>query len=169
MGINYKKETQQTDLWRYLIYTCAGEEIWALKNSKVEFFVKAHINHPRTLNMIWYPFSAKPECTVDPECPDHLACIEEKCKNPCFTSTCGVNAECRVTQHRALCICNPGYVGDPYRICEERKNAFVIFPSHSGIKMKKCVNLLVQEVAWLPQRLKSHIFWHFSSTLSLRK
>ena len=108
--------------------------------------------------MIWYPFSAKPECTVDPECPDHLACIEEKCKNPCFTSTCGVNAECRVTQHRALCICNPGYVGDPYRICEERKNAFVIFPSHSGIKMKKCVNLLVQEVAWLPQRLKSHIF-----------
>ena len=66
-------------------------------------------------------FSAKPECTTDPECPDHLACIEEKCKNPCFTSNCGVNAECRAIKHRATCICNPGFVGDPYRICEERK------------------------------------------------
>ena len=68
-------------------------------------------------------FSAiKPECTTDPECPDHLACIREKCQNPCFTTTCGVNAECRVTKHRAVCVCNQGFVGDPYRICEERKN-----------------------------------------------
>lgn len=71
-------------------------------------------------------FSAKPECTTDPECPDHLACITEKCQNPCFTSTCGVNAECRVIKHRATCICNRGYVGDPYRICEERKKYFSI-------------------------------------------
>ena len=67
-------------------------------------------------------FSApRPECTTDPECPDHLACIREKCQNPCFTTTCGVNAECRVQRHRAVCICRPGYEGDPYRICEERK------------------------------------------------
>ena len=67
-------------------------------------------------------FSAKrPECTTDPECPDHLACIREKCQNPCFTTTCGVNAECRVTRHRAICYCKQGYEGDPYRICEERK------------------------------------------------
>ena len=63
----------------------------------------------------------KPECTSDPECPDHLACIREKCQNPCFTTTCGVNAECRVTRHRAICYCKQGYEGDPYRICEERK------------------------------------------------
>ena len=63
----------------------------------------------------------RPECTTDPECPDHLACIQEKCQNPCFTTTCGVNAECRVTRHRAICYCKPGYEGDPYRICEERK------------------------------------------------
>ena len=67
-------------------------------------------------------FSApRPECTTDPECPDHLACIREKCQNPCFTTTCGVNAECRVTRHRAICYCKQGYEGDPYRICEERK------------------------------------------------
>ena len=64
----------------------------------------------------------KPECTTDPECPDHLACIREKCQNPCFTTTCGVNAECRVTRHRAICYCKQGFEGDPYRICEERKH-----------------------------------------------
>ena len=75
-----------------------------------------------------YCFSAKrPECTTDPECPDHLACIREKCQNPCFTTTCGVNAECRVTRHRAICYCKPGYEGDPYRICEERKNSFNLY------------------------------------------
>ena len=79
-------------------------------------------NHQRE----YLNFSAKPECTTDPECPDHLACITEKCQNPCFTSTCGVNAECRVIKHRATCICNRGYVGDPYRICEERKKYFSI-------------------------------------------
>ena len=63
----------------------------------------------------------KPECTTDPECPDHLACIREKCQDPCFTTTCGTNAECKVQRHRAVCTCRPGYEGDPYRICEERK------------------------------------------------
>ena len=71
--------------------------------------------------ILFFPTAPRPECTTDPECPDHLACIREKCLNPCSTSTCGVNAECSVTRHRALCVCRPGYEGDPYRICEERK------------------------------------------------
>ena len=67
-------------------------------------------------------FSApKPECTSDPECPFHLACIQEKCQDPCYTSTCGVNAECKAKNHRAICVCIYGFVGDPYTICEERK------------------------------------------------
>ena len=67
-------------------------------------------------------FSApKPECTSDPECPYHLACIQEKCQDPCYTSTCGVNAECKAKNHRAICVCLFGFVGDPYTICEERK------------------------------------------------
>ena len=63
----------------------------------------------------------RPECTTDPECPDHLACIREKCQNPCHTTTCGINAECKAKNHRAICICLIGYVGDPYTVCEERK------------------------------------------------
>ena len=63
----------------------------------------------------------RPECTSDPECPQHLACIQEKCQNPCFTESCGIKAECKVKNHRAFCVCMVGYEGDPYTICEERK------------------------------------------------
>jgi len=67
-------------------------------------------------------FSApKPECTSDPECPAHLACIQEKCQDPCFSTVCGLNADCRASNHRAICVCRTGFIGDPYTICEERK------------------------------------------------
>ena len=69
----------------------------------------------------------RPECTTDPECPDHLACIREKCQDPCQTHSCGINAECKVKRHRAFCVCIIGYEGDPYTICEERKHvAFIL-------------------------------------------
>jgi len=32
-----------------------------------------------------------------------------------------VNADCRASNHRALCICRTGFIGDPYTVCEERK------------------------------------------------
>ena len=78
-------------------------------------------------------FSApKPECRSDPECPFHLACIQEKCKDPCQTSTCGVNAECKAKNHRAICVCIYGFVGDPYTICEERKNMYNLKEDNFG-------------------------------------
>ena len=63
----------------------------------------------------------KPECEVNPDCPRHLACILEKCQDPCSTLTCGVNAECGVSNHVAVCSCRSGYEGDPYSFCRERK------------------------------------------------
>ena len=63
----------------------------------------------------------KPECVSDPECPTQLACINEKCKNPCYSHTCGRNAECTVKNHRPICVCLQGFVGNPQTICEERK------------------------------------------------
>ena len=72
--------------------------------------------------MLYHIISApRPECTSDYECPTHLACIREKCQDPCQSHTCGINAECMVRNHRALCICLEGFVGDPFTICEERK------------------------------------------------
>ena len=95
-------------------------------------------------------FSAiKPECTTDPECPDHLACIREKCQNPCFTTTCGVNAECRVTRHRAICYCKQGYEGDPYRICEERKQQYHLV---SHVESDFIRILLTLYFSWMQKR-----------------
>lgn len=64
----------------------------------------------------------RPECRTDPECPLHLACINEECKNPCVSFSCGINANCEVHRHRATCACQIGYEGDPYTICVERKS-----------------------------------------------
>ena len=86
-------------------------------------------------------FSApKPECRSDPECPFHLACIQEKCKDPCQTSTCGVNAECKAKNHRAICVCIYGFVGDPYTICEERKHMYNL-GRQFWLELKSCLKL----------------------------
>ena len=67
----------------------------------------------------------KPECTVDSDCPNTLACISQKCKDPCvYDNQCGINAICQVNNHRSNCICPPGYEGNAYQICtpiRERK------------------------------------------------
>ena len=68
----------------------------------------------------------KPECTVDPECPIQLACIGQKCRDPCIPEQCAATAICRVTNHRAICVCPPPLEGDPYIACIERKYNKVI-------------------------------------------
>ena len=59
----------------------------------------------------------KPECVLNTECPTTQACINQKCRDPC-PGTCGLNAECRVAIHRAVCTCLNGYEGDPFRRCQ---------------------------------------------------
>ena len=94
-----------------------------------------HFEQRNELRLCIDNFSApKPECTTDPECPDHLACVQEKCKDPCYSNSCGRNAKCKAKNHRAICVCIYGYVGDPYTLCEERKiNVFCsfVFDIHS--------------------------------------
>ena len=59
------------------------------------------------------------ECFSDSECPDHRACFDYKCKDPCKgpTTSCGVNANCRVVNHASVCSCPEGYRGDPISQC----------------------------------------------------
>ena len=53
-------------------------------------------------------------CGIDNDCPDNLACGEdEKCVDP-FCPDCAANARCVGYNHVGICICNSGYVGDPY-------------------------------------------------------
>ena len=61
----------------------------------------------------------KPECTLNPDCAIHLACVANKCVDPC-PGVCGTNAYCKVRNHRPSCICEPGFEGDPFRICNRR-------------------------------------------------
>ena len=53
---------------------------------------------------------------ISADCPQHLACVQEKCRDPCV-SACGFNAECRVFNHNPQCTCLPGYTGDPFSGC----------------------------------------------------
>lgn len=62
------------------------------------------------------PPSCRPECISNTECPSKLACINNKCKDPC-PGTCGLNAECRVVSHTPNCVCSIGFTGDPFTQC----------------------------------------------------
>ena len=66
--------------------------------------------------MIGSPPNCRPECVVNSDCSPQLACINRKCQDPC-PGLCGVNAYCRVRNHVPICVCNQGYIGDPFSSC----------------------------------------------------
>lgn len=62
------------------------------------------------------PPNCRPECTINPECSSALACVNQKCRDPC-PGACGSNAKCNVVNHTPVCSCLPGYIGDPFTGC----------------------------------------------------
>lgn len=75
------------------------------------------------------PPNCRPECVSNSECENHLACINQKCQDPCGRGICGLNAECRVVSHTPNCACLTGFNGDPFVQCllEERKDFYISF------------------------------------------
>lgn len=67
-------------------------------------------------DFIGSPPNCRPECIANSECPNELACINNKCKDPC-PGSCGTGAECRVVSHAPQCICPSGYTGDAFISC----------------------------------------------------
>lgn len=65
------------------------------------------------------PPNCRPECVVNAECSYSLACINNKCKDPC-SGTCGQNADCKVIQHSPICSCKNGFTGDPFVHCTHK-------------------------------------------------
>ena len=61
------------------------------------------------------PF-CRPECTINADCPSNLACINEKCRDPC-PGSCGVAAICSVITHTPICSCPADYTGNPFQEC----------------------------------------------------
>merc|ERR1719264_754449 len=64
------------------------------------------------------------ECFSDSECPDHKACFDYRCKDPCKgpDTSCGLNANCRVVNHASVCSCPEGYQGDPITSCTSSRS-----------------------------------------------
>ena len=71
-------------------------------------------------DFVGHPPNCKPECVSNAECASNLACISQKCKDPC-PGVCATNAECTVVSHSAICICQNGYTGNPFSYCEIQK------------------------------------------------
>lgn len=67
-------------------------------------------------NYIGKPPNCRPECVLSAECPSNLACINEKCQDPCIGS-CGQHTTCHVLNHNPVCRCEIGYTGDPFSSC----------------------------------------------------
>lgn len=68
------------------------------------------------INFIGRPPNCRPECLINEECSGNLACQNERCLDPC-PGSCGVNTYCNVIKHSPVCICNPGFTGDPFKEC----------------------------------------------------
>lgn len=63
-----------------------------------------------------YAGGCRPECILNSDCPNNLACLSNHCRDPC-KDLCGLNAECVVTNHVPVCTCFKGYQGDPFSSC----------------------------------------------------
>lgn len=64
------------------------------------------------------PPNCRPECISNSDCANNLACINQKCRDPC-PGSCGQNAECRVISHTPNCACLSGFTGDPFVQCSQ--------------------------------------------------
>ena len=66
----------------------------------------------------------EPECRVDRDCPAKMACIEDRCQNPCLTSNpCGRNQVCTVEdsydgRRTVGCTCPPDQVSAGDNLCK---------------------------------------------------
>lgn len=73
------------------------------------------------------PPNCRPECISNSDCSYQLACINQKCRDPC-PGSCGLNAECRVVMHTPNCVCIRDYIGDPFTACNPRPSKPSLLP-----------------------------------------
>lgn len=68
-------------------------------------------------NYVGAPPNCRPECVINSDCPSDLACIRQKCKDPC-PGSCGINAQCIVKNHMPICRCYENFIGDAFIECK---------------------------------------------------
>ncbi|XP_065203537.1 neurogenic locus notch homolog protein 1-like [Planococcus citri] len=64
--------------------------------------------------------ACRPECLCNADCAFHLACLRQKCLDPCV-GACGINAQCTVVKHSPICSCPETLTGNPYQLCSPIK------------------------------------------------
>ena len=65
------------------------------------------------------PIGVINECSKDPDCFNHQVCIDTGCRDVCLVNNpCAPNAICKGEDHRPLCNCPPGYIGNPHISCK---------------------------------------------------
>lgn len=73
-----------------------------------------------------------PECIISADCITQLACVNNKCRDPC-PGTCGQNAKCQVINHNPICSCASGFTGDPYTRCNEYRDEIPKIPTNACV------------------------------------
>lgn len=114
-------------------------------------------------DFIGSPPNCRAECVSNNECPNHLACISQKCQDPCIGS-CGANANCHVVSHTPMCSCMNGYTGDPFTQCVFRERKY-----HSEASI---TSVIIRSMLWLwkvYRVLSPHINDHFMFTTLQQK
>lgn len=85
----------------------------------------------------------RPECVLNTDCANNLACIRNKCADPC-PGVCGPGANCNVFNHIPMCSCPSGTTG----------NALILCQTAIGIDNKKLQSkILSDEMKTLPEFL----------------
>ncbi|KAF7389943.1 hypothetical protein HZH68_011800 [Vespula germanica] len=59
------------------------------------------------------------ECTQNSDCTNDKTCSNNKCIDPCTVQSCGFNSRCYVQMHRAICVCNEDFTGNPQQYCQK--------------------------------------------------
>lgn len=118
-----------------------------------EMYISAKINFPfhKTTNteisLIFLEVPEERECKISDDCGPTQACLNRFCVNPCTVGNpCAITAQCEVTNHKALCRCPSGLLGDPFIRCYE------IIPSTPECKLdsdcsydKACISQRCQD------------------------
>lgn len=89
------------------------------------------------------PPNCRPECSINQECLSSLACIQQKCRDPC-PGSCGFGAQCSVINHTPICSCPEGFTGDPFANCHPKPTSnnlklikkFLIYKIRENSKLK---------------------------------
>ena len=95
-------------------------------------------------NYVGDPYSScRPECVLNTDCPRDKSCSRNRCIDPC-PGTCGLNADCSISNHIPVCSCKESYTGDPYGSCRPIPviSKEVILDIENHFRINTCWNFL---------------------------